>query len=108
MGRALELMAVITRHSLAALDLAGADPGQEAARRVLGWIERNRLPTFTVREAFNALRGTFPRVRDLRAALEVLDERGYLEILDAEQRDSPGRPPSPAVLVRPGIVEGWR
>jgi len=60
MNAALEIMAITTRHSLAALDMMGADPTIAAARRVWGWIERGRLDRFTVRDAFNALRSIFP------------------------------------------------
>jgi hypothetical protein len=104
---ALEIMAVITRHSLAALAMMGADPTIAAARLVWDWIERGRLDRFTVREAFNALRGTFPRVAKLREALEALEERGYLEVIEPP-RDGPGRPPSPLVRVRPEIARSWR
>lgn len=104
---ALELMAVITRHSLAALDMMGADSSIAAARLVWEWIERGRLDRFTVREAFNALRGTFPRVAMLRETFEALEERGYLEVTEPP-RDGPGRPPSPLVRVRPEIVRAWR
>lgn len=103
---ALEIMAVITRHSLAALDMMGADPTIAAARLVWDWIERGRLARFTVREAFNALRGTFPRVSMLRDALEALEERGYVEVIEPP-RDGPGRPPSPMVRVRPEIGRAW-
>ena len=104
---ALELMAVFTRHSLAAMDMMGADPSIAAARRVWSWIEDRRLPSFTVREAFNALRGTFPRVAMLREALEVLEERGYLEVI-GPPRGGPGRPSSPMVRVRPSIARPWQ
>jgi len=107
MTAALEIMAVITRHSLAALDMMGADPTIAAARLVWDWIERGRLDRFTVREAFNALRGTFPRVAMLRDSLEALEERGYLEVIEPP-RDGPGRPPSPIVRVRPEIARAWR
>ena len=107
MNSALEIMAIITQHSLAALDMMGADPTIAAARLVWNWIERGRLDRFTVREAFNALRGTFPRVAMLRGALEALEERGYLEVIEP-QRDGPGRPPSPIVVVRPEIAWNWR
>jgi hypothetical protein len=107
MTSALEIMAVITRHSLAALDMMGADRTIAAARLVWDWIERSRLDRFTVREAFNALRGTFPRVAMLRDALEALEERGYVEVIGPPQ-DGPGRPPSPIVRVRPEIARGWR
>jgi len=107
MNDALEIMAVVSRHSLAALDMMGADPTIAAARKVWEWIERGRLPRFTVREAFNELRGTFPRVQNLRDALEALEERGYVEVIEPP-RDGPGRPPSPMVRVRPEFVEAWR
>jgi hypothetical protein len=70
-------------------------------------VERSRLERFTVRDAFNALRGTFPRVDALREALAALDERGYVNVVEP-QRDGPGRPPSPLVLVRPDIARAWR
>ena len=107
MNAALEIIAVITCHSLAALDMMGADPTIAAARFVWKWIERGRLAQFTVREAFNALRGTFPRVANLREALEALEERGYVEMIEPP-RDGPGRPPSPTVRVRPEIARAWQ
>lgn len=105
MAAALEIMATISRHSLAALDIMGADPTIAAARFVWDWIDRSRVSCFTARDAFNALRGTFPRVQTLRDALDALEERGYVEIIDPP-RDGPGRPPSPIVRVRPNIAKG--
>jgi len=107
MGRALTLMAVIARHSLAALDLMGADEAIAAARRVWAWIEGGRRDRFTVREVFQALKGQFPRVADLTAALDVLAERGYLTVTETPRKPGPGKPPSPTVEVRPDIREGW-
>ncbi len=104
---ALEVMAVIARHSMAALDMMGADPTIAAARHVWDWIERGRLPSFTVREAFNELRGTFPRVKHLRDAMGALEERGYVSMTEPP-RDGPGRPSSPIVKVRPELVDAWR
>ena len=107
MVNALEIMAVIARHSLAALDLMGADEGVMAGRRVWQWVVAGRRANFTVRDAYQALKGTFPRVTDLRTALGVLEERGYLEIAVVNP-EGPGRPPSPPVTVRPDIAKGWR
>jgi hypothetical protein len=107
MERALAIMAVIARHTLAAYALMGADPGIDAARKVWGWIERGRREAFTARDAFNVLRGTFPKMRPLMDAMEVLEERGYLAITEPET-EGPGRRPSPTVRVRPDIAEGWR
>ena len=106
MTDALEIMAVISRHSLAALDMMGADPTVAAARVVWKWVERNRLSDFRIRDAFNALRGTFPRVSNLQQALAVLEERGYIEISEPLPV-GPGRPQSPTVYVRPDIVGSW-
>jgi len=106
MNSALELMAVITHHSHAAMEMMGADPTIAAARQVWSWIERGQHTRFTVRDAFNALRGSFNRVSHLREALEVLEERGYV-VVDEPPREGPGRPPSPTVRVRPELVEGW-
>ena len=106
MTEALEIMATISRHSLAALDIMGADPSIAVARLVWDWIDRSRVTCFTVRDAFNALRGTFHRVQKLRDALDALEERGYVEIIDPT-RDGPGRPPSPMVHVRPDIAGEW-
>jgi hypothetical protein len=107
MAAALEIVAVISRHSLAALDMMGADPTIAAARKVWEWIERQRLDSFTVRQSFNALKGTFPRVHLIHDALEALEERGYIEVQEP-RINGPGRPPSPTVKVRPSIVEGWK
>lgn len=56
-----------------------------------------------MRDAFSALRGTFPRVAKLREALEALEKRGYLAV-NEPPRDGPGRPHSPIVRVRPEIA----
>ena len=107
MNRALEIMAVVARHSLAAFDLMGADETIAAARRVWEWIKQGRRRSFTAREAFNALRGSFPRMADINTAMEVLVERGYLEITEPERTGTRGRPTSPTVTVRPDLAGGW-
>lgn len=104
MAAALDLMAVFARHSLAALELMGADPSVTAAARVWEWVTRGCRTVFTLREAHQALRSTFPRAADLREALEILEERGYLEIGTPDP--GPGRP-SPFARVRPDIARAW-
>ena len=107
MTDALEIIAVITRHTMAAMDMMGADPSIAAARKVWHWIEKGRHSGFKVREVFNALRGSFPRMDKIHQALDALEERGYVEVIKPP-RDGPGRPPSPVVLVRPDIVSAWK
>ena len=108
MLKAVKIMRVITQHSLIAFDLMGADPAVAAARRVWDWIKRHGHAVFSVSEAFNALRGSFPRVKGLTSALEVLEERGYVEVLQTEHSGKPGRPRSPSVIVRPEFVTHWK
>jgi hypothetical protein len=106
MTEALEIMAVVSYHSLAAMDIMGADPTIASARHVWDWIKRNRMPQFSVRDAFNSLRGSFPHVHQLREALDVLEERGYLRIYEVPH-DGPGRKPSPIVRTRPELSKDW-
>jgi hypothetical protein len=104
---ALEIMWVVKQHSLAVMDMMGADPTIASARHLWQWIERRRQAGFKVRDAFNALRGTFPRVHFLNTALEALEERGYVSVIEPPN-DGRGRPPSPIVQVRPDITAKWR
>ena len=90
--------------------MMGTDPTIAAARLVWDWIERGRLARFTVREAFNALRGTFPRVSKLRDALDALEER-----LRGSDRAAARRPRPAAVTHgtgaagdREGLAMSWR
>jgi hypothetical protein len=106
MAAALDLAAVFARHSLAALDLMGADPSIAAARKVWAWVEAGRRERFTVRECYKALQGSFPRVAMVREALEALEERAYLAVTVPEASAQGGRP-SPFVTVRPDIAAGW-
>jgi len=107
MSDALEIIVIISRHSLAVFDMMGVDANIADARKVWGWVEREKMPSFTVREAFNALRSSFPCVNALRKTLEILEERGYVKIIESP-RTGPGRPASPIVKVRPELAEQWQ
>lgn len=106
MKAALEIISVSVKHSLAALDLMGADKTVAAARQVWKWVERHKLAHFSERDAFNAHRSMFSRMPYLREALDVLVERGYVALVE-HSKDGPGRKPSPVVMVRPELAESW-
>jgi hypothetical protein len=109
MEQALDIAAVCLTHGLAAMDLMGADPTIAAARTVWTWIERGRHRQSAVRDVFNALRGTFPRVSSLNVALEALEERGYIRVTPVPKAGgTAGRPKSPSIVVRPDFVETWK
>lgn len=105
MSRALELAALFSCHALMVFDLIGADESLQAARTVWRWVERTRADTFTARECFTALRGTFHRMNRLEPALDVLVERGYLRRVRDTERGQ-GRPRR-MYQVNPSIVERW-
>lgn len=107
MGGALDIMAVVAKHSRHALDLMGTDETVAGARALWAWIERTRAAGATLAEAHQVLRGAFPRAADVRQAAEVLQERGYLLIDEPEPSNRRGRRPSPRLIVRPDIAGGW-
>ena len=88
-------------HARAAFALMGADPAVEDAKRVLAWIRRKGLRTFSKRDAFNGLRGRFRKVLDLDPVLSALVDRNYIRQIDAEPRSGPGQKPSPQYEVNP-------
>ena len=103
MTRALDHMAVATAHARQAFDLMGSDHRLASARRVWDWIEAGRRKRFSERDGWQALKGSFPRMTDLRDAFDSLEERGYVRTIIRPSEG--GRPPSPTVVVRPGM---WR
>lgn len=107
MNEALEFAGVLADHALAVFDLMGADPALRAARKLWSWVQRERKPQFTFRDAHQALRGSFPRAEDLAPAFEVLMERAYLRELPAEPQSRPG-PRSKSYEVNPALAERWR
>ena len=91
----------LVEHALAAHDLIGADEHLDGARSVLKWIIANKKPTFTKREAFNALRAQFRTVTALEPALALLVSHGYVRELPARAPKRAGRPPTQAYEVNP-------
>lgn len=104
MKAALEIMAVFMQHSIHAMGVMGNDKQIAAAQLILQWLQRNEHRQITQRDIFNALRGRFPKMDQLTPALEILAERGYIRIQEHD-RQGAGRPPSPLIIVRPGLWE---
>jgi len=105
MERALTLAAVLLEHAKAAFGLMGADPEVEAARPCLNWLRRERPERFSVRDCHRAVAGRLPKVDQVRKALGILDERGYVRPEQASQVNGPGRPSSLFYRVNPKVVE---
>jgi hypothetical protein len=101
MTSAISLGKYFTGHALAAFALMGADPSLDGARHILAWLKRIDASSFVLRDAFQALKGTFKKVDELRAALAILEERSYIRQRPEGRREGPGRRPSPTYDVNP-------
>lgn len=105
MRDAITVMDYFTAHALASFDLMGVDPALEDARAVYRWLERTRPQQFTKREAHMGLsRSRFPKVGDLDASLELLEQHGWIRRLPEPERTGPGRRPSPSYQVHPDLA----
>lgn len=101
MRRALALGSYFIGHAKAAFALMGSDPEVERAQRVLRWLAQSRAETFTARNVFNGLKGTFKKMDALKPALRLLVQHGYILEAEPEPHEGPGRKPSPRYLVNP-------
>jgi hypothetical protein len=104
MEQALDITVVSISHALAVFNLMGADPAIEGAGRILHWIKRHRHQTFTKRQAFQDLKGTFTRAAMLDEPLAVLLERNHIRPM-VETEKKPGRK-SEAYQVNPAVLGG--
>ena len=103
MQQALGLAAVLTEHAKAAFALMGADPDIECAKHILAWIVDRRVDAFQAREAFEKVKGRYPKMEQVRAGLSILEERAYIfpGQVPAREPGKAGRSPSPGYSVNP-------
>jgi hypothetical protein len=87
-------------HAKAAFFEMGADPSIDIARKVLRWVEDEKLSAFSRRDAFNQCRGTVHKVTEIDEPLRLLSGHGYIREQE-RQRDGPGRKPSQNYDVNP-------
>jgi hypothetical protein len=85
MQQAVKLATLLIDHALAVFDLMGQDKAVVGAKRILAWIQRDGLKTFTLRDCFHAHQSHFGRVNAMRPALELLIEHEYLRRLPKQQ-----------------------
>jgi hypothetical protein len=99
MDKAITLAQVCMVHALLAFDAMELDPDLSAARKLWNWIERQRRPQITFKEAFNALRGRqeFSRAKNLEEPFAILVERNYLRALEQKKKVRP-------YLVNPNVA----
>ncbi len=103
MQQALGLGAIFSSHALKVFDLMGADKSLEGSRKVWRWVERGRFKSFSKRDCYNSLNGSFSRVADIDPPLDVLEERSYV----MSSKDKTGGRPTVTYRVHPELAEAW-
>ncbi|WP_165078598.1 MULTISPECIES: DUF3987 domain-containing protein [unclassified Desulfovibrio] len=109
MEHAVNMGAFLSEHAKAAYALMGTDTRLEGGKRALEWIRRQAVDKFSARDCFNGVRGqtsVFSHMEDVRAALDELEERGFIRALYSERTAGPGRKPSPRYEVNPATLRG--
>jgi hypothetical protein len=91
----------LCHHALAAFSRMGTDPKVAMARRILGWIHRDRPEHFTLRDLQQHFRAQVELPADLLPGLEVLEGRGFVRRRPEEPDRRPGRKRSPTFDVNP-------
>ena len=102
---AIEIARYLMAHARIAYAEMAADPKIEDAKLVLRWIEKTGSTTFTKREAYQGTKGRFNKVALLEPALKILEDHGYIELVETPPRDKEirGRKPSPVFHVNPAL-----
>jgi DNA polymerase I-like protein with 3'-5' exonuclease and polymerase domains len=93
-------------HATAAFGLLGADPRVNRAKKLVKWFVGGRLATFTVREAYHAVRAWTRTVDDLLPILDLIERHHYIRAAQVPQRPGRGRPRSPVYEVNPAAFDG--
>ncbi|NCC04925.1 MAG: DUF3987 domain-containing protein, partial [Proteobacteria bacterium] len=105
MRNAVMLATWAAEHAKHVYSCFGLDDGQEAAKRALEWIGKERRETVKAREILRALSGRFPTMEKVRPGLEMLVDRGFLVPLDSGRPSPKGGRPSETYSVNPAVYE---
>jgi replicative DNA helicase len=98
---AIEIGKYLIPHAKAAFAEMGADAMLEGAKRILRWIDDRRVTAFTKRDLHQSLRGSFKRVEELDAPLNLLVDHGFVRKRSEEKPATAGRPQSATYDVNP-------
>jgi Protein of unknown function (DUF3987)/Bifunctional DNA primase/polymerase, N-terminal/Primase C terminal 1 (PriCT-1) len=106
MRLALDLAEHLISHARAVFALLERDPNVEHAEKLISWIVRQGLTSFTVRECFRVHQGRFKKVSTLVPVLVLLEQHEYIR---RESRESwGGRRPSDLCDVNPALLKKER
>jgi hypothetical protein len=101
--RAIQIGQYLIDHARVAYASIGADPAVADAEYVLAWVKGTGNTSFSRRDAHQELRGRFKRVADIKPALTLLCEHGFLRPQVIPPSGGSGRPRSPVYEVNPAV-----
>ncbi|SDL53987.1 Protein of unknown function [Maridesulfovibrio ferrireducens] len=99
---ATELGKKLVSHALYAFHDMGCDALTSCAQAALKWIKNRNIEQFTFRECHRAIRGRFPKKKQVEQGITMLEDYGYL-VLVPIQSSGVGRPSSPSYKVHPAV-----
>jgi hypothetical protein len=99
--RAIELARYFRSHALGVFGLMGELPMQALAARILRWLAETELEPLTLRDVHRS-RGKGTTAADVRVALRLLEEHGYVRLQEPPRAGSAGRA-SERVRLHPAI-----
>ncbi|TIH12453.1 DUF3987 domain-containing protein [Marinifilum sp. JC120] len=99
---ATELGKKLVSHALYAFHDMGCDALTSCAQAALKWIGDRKIKQFTSRECQRAIRGRFPKKKQIEQGITMLEEYGYIVAVPVQYAGS-GRPPSPSYKVHPAV-----
>jgi hypothetical protein len=104
MYAACTLWEYCAEHAIHLFDEMGARPETKVAKKVLRWLERNRITDFSQRDVFQAVKGGIvAQIDDLAVGLRVLEQHGYIRPEPTPAHSGPGKPPGPRFTVHRNI-----
>ncbi|WP_432738864.1 YfjI family protein [Maridesulfovibrio sp. FT414] len=102
MMAATELGKKLVHHARYAFHDMGCDELTSCAQAALKWIADRRIESFSVRECQRAIRGRFPKKKQIEQGITMLEEYGYLVAVPVLSY-GPGRPSGPCYRVHPAV-----
>ncbi len=103
MQGAVELGRYYIEHAVVMFGLMGGEKSKEASKRILHTIRKSEFQTFTKRDLFEKVKGTFPKAEDLDEPLRLLENHGFIADITRPPSGKAGRRPSPTYAVNPHL-----
>ena len=104
MEKSIELGECFSNHSKLAIELMGGDESISHTQKIIRWVKRNQLESFSKRECHSSLKGTFKKSSELDEPLSILVDKNYLQLNIIKT----GGRPSEKYVVNPEITDKWK